>query len=314
MKRTLLAIGAIALSSTPPVQAQGHTPTSAGIAKASHGSLSDFLGCLRREKIAVVVAHRGGPFAEHPENAIVTFEHNTALAPMMIETDIQQTIDEVLFQQHDGEMERSTTGQGSINNLFSMEMAQVRQLDPMAVPTSYKPARTSDVLNWSRGKAVLLLDIKPRTDAALVAREVKSAKLEGSVMAIAYTPRRAMEIRRLLPEAVLTLAITTADGFAEARAAGLLDARTAAFIPPGPPGEAMARALEAAGTTPIALSYGGVDSPDAIYRSLEDAGQYQRLADAGARLIVSNRPLDAARALMAQPGYATKLAKCGVAD
>ena len=70
--------------------------------------------------------------------------------------------------------------------------------------------------------------------------------------------------------------------------------------------------LEALGVTVMSGTYGAPKSADAVYRTLADAKAYQALAQSGPRLIVSNRPLAAAEAMLADPTYARRLQACGV--
>lgn len=105
MNKMMFQFAALAIAATSTTTAMA-TPTSAGISKAASGRLPAFLACLQKQKTAIVVAHRGGPLAEHPENAIVTFDYTTSLAPVFLEVDVQQTVDDVLFLEHDGVLER----------------------------------------------------------------------------------------------------------------------------------------------------------------------------------------------------------------
>jgi len=208
MNKMMFQFAALAIAATSTTTAMA-TPTSAGISKAASGRLPAFLACLQKQKTAIVVAHRGGPLAEHPENAIVTFDYTTSLAPVFLEVDVQQTVDDVLFLEHDGVLERTTTGTGAISDKFSIEVEMVKQRDPFATPTGYTPPRLADALAWSKGRAILILDIKPRTDAALVAKEVKAAGLQASVITNVYTIKQALAVRAVLPDAVLAMAIGT---------------------------------------------------------------------------------------------------------
>ena len=306
MNKMMFQFAALAIAATSTTTAMA-TPTSAGISKAASGRLPAFLACLQKQKTAIVVAHRGGPLAEHPENAIVTFDYTTSLAPVFLEVDVQQTVDDVLFLEHDGVLERTTTGTGAISDKFSIEVEMVKQRDPFATPTGYTPPRLADALAWSKGRAILILDIKPRTDAALVAKEVKAAGLQASVITNVYTIKQALAVRAVLPDAVLAMAIGTQDAFDQAKAAGLVGPQIIAFTPLGKTGNPIARDLKALGATSITGSFFGPETADAKYRTIKDAPLYQNLLASGAELILSNRPLDAVNALSADPVYWDKL-------
>jgi glycerophosphoryl diester phosphodiesterase len=287
-------------------------PTSAGIVKAAEGRLPELLACLRQQQVPLVGAHRGGPLAEHPENATATFDYTTSLAPVFIETDVQQTFDGVLFQNHDGVLDRNTTGHGVIAEQPWSRISQLKLRDPTGQPTEHKPQLLSDILKWADGRVLLLLDVKPQTDADLLMAEVSRAKADGRVMFLAYTIPQAQAFRALRPNAVVALPVFDREQLAKAKAAGLVDGKLLAMVRAASAEEGLIAEIEALGATVMSGTYAGLKSPDAVYRTPADAGAYQALAKAGPRLIVSNRPLAAASAMMADPTYAKKLEVCGV--
>ncbi|MFN3573830.1 MAG: glycerophosphodiester phosphodiesterase family protein [Phenylobacterium sp.] len=292
--------------------APAKAPTAAAILKAADGRIPDLLACLREQKVALVGAHRGGPFAEHPENALVTFDYTTSLAPVFIETDVQQTFDGVLFMNHDAVLDRNTTGHGVIAEQRWAQVSPLKQRDPTGQPTASSPPTLADALKWADGRVLLLLDVKPQTDADLLMAEVEKAGAKGRVMFLAYTVRQAQAMRAANPEAVLAIPVFDRKMLEEARAAGLIGPRTVAMVRPAAVDAAFIPELEALGATVMSGTYGGPQTPDAVYRTPADAGAYQALAAAGPRLIVSNRPLAAAEAMLADPTYARRLAACGV--
>ncbi|WP_300578413.1 glycerophosphodiester phosphodiesterase family protein [Phenylobacterium sp.] len=317
-KRAAALVGAALIALAGAAQAApagpAKTPTAAGILKAAEGRLPELLACLRDQKVALVGAHRGGPLAEHPENALVTMDYTTSLAPVFIETDVQQTFDEVLFMNHDAVLDRNTTGHGVIAEQRWAQIAPLKQRDPTGQPTASSPPRLADLLKWADGRVLLLLDVKPQTDADLLMAEVTQAGAEGRVMFLAYTVRQAKAMRALRPNAVLAIPMFDRDMLQEAKAAGLVGPSTIAMVRPANVDAQFIPELEALGMTVMSGTYGGPQTPDAVYRTSGDAGAYQALAASGPRLIVSNRPLAAAEAMLADPTYARRLATCGVAD
>lgn len=317
-KRAAALVGAALIALAGAAQAApagpAKTPTAAGILKAAEGRLPELLACLRDQKVALVGAHRGGPLAEHPENALVTMDYTTSLAPVFIETDVQQTFDEVLFMNHDAVLDRNTTGHGVIAEQRWAQIAPLKQRDPTGQPTASAPPRLADLLKWADGRVLLLLDVKPQTDADLLMAEVTQAGAEGRVMFLAYTVRQAKAMRALRPNAVLAIPMFDRDMLQEAKAAGLVGPSTIAMVRPANVDAQFIPELEALGMTVMSGTYGGPQTPDAVYRTPDDAGAYQALAASGPRLIVSNRPLAAAEAMLADPTYARRLATCGVAD
>jgi len=315
-KRAAALVGAALIALAGAAQAApaspAKTPTAAGILKAAEGRLPQLLACLRDQKVALVGAHRGGPLAEHPENALVTMDYTTSLAPVFIETDVQQTFDEVLFMNHDAVLDRNTTGHGVIAEQRWTQISTLKQRDPTGQPTASSPPRLADLLKWADGRVLLLLDVKPQTDADLLMAEVSKAGADGRVMFLAYTVRQAKAMKALRPNAVLAIPMFDRDMLQEAKAAGLIGPSTIAMVRPANVDARFIPELEALGMTVMSGTYGGPQTPDAVYRTPGDAGAYQALAASGPRLIVSNRPLAAAEAMLADPTYAQRLAVCGV--
>lgn len=223
----LLTVADSAHAAKPP---STPVPTSAGIVRAAEGRLPELLACLRQQQVPLVGAHRGGPLAEHPENATATFDYTTSLAPVFIETDVQQTFDGVLFMNHDGVLDRNTTGHGVIAEQPWARISQLKLRDPTGQPTEHKPQLLSDVLKWADGRVLLLLDVKPQTDADLLMAEVSRAKADGRVMFLAYTIPQAQAFRALRPNAVVALPVFDREQLAKAKAAGLVDGKLLAMV------------------------------------------------------------------------------------
>ena len=78
-------------------------------------------------KSVVVVAHRGD-WRYAPENSIAAIEHSIAIGVDVVEIDLQLTRDSVLILMHDGTLNRTTTGKGSIRDwpLDSIKTLQLK--------------------------------------------------------------------------------------------------------------------------------------------------------------------------------------------
>lgn len=306
--RALLASAAL-LTASPTLAA---APTSADILTAAKGRLPQLLTCLREQKVALVGAHRGGPLPEFPENVIATMQRTTSLVPAFIETDVQQTSDGILFQNHDDVLDRNTTGKGKVRDQTWAEISKLKVRDTTAYPTGYAPQLLSEILGWADGKALILLDVKPQTDPDLLMAEVDKAKAGDRVFFLSYTVAQALGQRQRRPDAVIALPVFDRDMLAKAKAAGLINDHLIAMVRPDKVDAAFIPELEALGVTVMSGTYGGPGTPDATYRTSADVGAFQALMKAGPRMIVSNRPIEAATALLADPTYARKLKVCGV--
>lgn len=305
-----LLFAATSHAATPPPKSP--LPTAAGIARAAKGRLPALLACLREQKVPLIGAHRGGPIPEYPENALSTFQRTTAMIPVFLEIDIQQTFDDKLFLNHDPVLERNTTGFGAIGDRMWADVAKLKLRDQTGQPGDQSPILLADALKWADGHALLLLDTKPATDPEMIIAAVRDAGAEDRVMYLAYTLKQFQKMRAAAPDAVIALPLFSRAALDAAKAAGVLDGKLLAMARPGQVDDAFIADVEKLGATVMSGSYGGSTMPDAVYRSIADAGSYQALAAKGPRLIVSNRPFEAAAAMLAQPNYSAKLARCEI--
>lgn len=306
MFATLLA-GTVAL---PPAVAQVSAPTSAQIVRAAEGRIPAFLQCLRTQNVALVGAHRGGPLAEYPENAIATMERTTSLVPVFIETDVQESADGVLFMNHDDVLGRNTTGTGAIADQNWAEISALKLRDPTAQPTDYSPPLFFDVLTWAKDRALIFIDVKPKTNVDKVVEQVSKAKADGRVMYLSYTVEQAKALLQRRPDAVFALPIFNQQHFDRAKAAGLLGPNLMAMVPVGKVDPALVKAVHATGATVMSGTYAGRETPDSIYRTVADAKAYLSFVARGPQLIASNRPVDAATAVFSDHSYRTRFTKC----
>lgn len=110
--------------------------------------------------LPLVCAHRGGARENFPENCIETFENTLKHTFAIIECDPRYSKDSVIVLLHDPTLERTTTGSGRVADSNLEELKKLRLKDPMGNITDYRIPTLDEALEWSRGKAVLLLDEK----------------------------------------------------------------------------------------------------------------------------------------------------------
>ena len=304
---TALLTGSAALS---PAGAQIASPTAADIVRGAEGRIPAFLACLRDRKVALVGAHRGGPLPEYPENAIVTMERTTALVPVFIETDVQESADGVLFMNHDDVLGRNTAGTGNIADHSWAQIAALQLRDPTGQPTDYKAPLFYDLLVWAKERALIFIDMKPKTNVDRVLEQVDRAGAEGRVMYLAYTIPQAQALLQRRPNAVFALPIFNQAHFDAARVAGLLTPNLMAMVPLAKADPKLGEAIHATGATIMSGTYAGKDTPDSLFRTPADAKAYLSFVQRGAQLIVSNRPVEAAYSVFGDKAYRTKFQSC----
>ena len=157
----------------------------------------------------LISAHRGGPAPAYPENAIATFERALRYTPALIECDVRMTQDSVLVLMHDETLNRTTTGEGPVADQPLAALRTLLLVDSFGVITPFRIPTLDEVLAWSRGRAVLTLDVKRGVPPDAVVRAVRRMKAENRVVLIAYTLDAALRFHRLAPDLMISATAET---------------------------------------------------------------------------------------------------------
>lgn len=272
-------------------------------------SLSAMLDCLEAEGRTLVSAHRGGPSPGLPENAIATMDAVLTAIPAVMEVDVAQSADGVLFLLHDDRLDRTTTGEGVAAEKPWADLAALRLTDGAGWVTPYGIPTLAEALDWAKGRTVLQLDFKRSASYADVIDMVREKGMEDSVILIAYSVPAAKKLHDLAPEAMISLSVESPGALAEAVAAGIPAERIIAFT-----GTRLARpdlyaALDEADVEVIFGTLGR--SPNSIDNVIARFGtdeRYAELSQGGVDVIATDRPREAAAALAA----AERLPEAGV--
>lgn len=294
-----------------PDKASARAPAAPLWRIAPADGLNAFFDCLDETGASIVAAHRGGPRAGFPENALETFENTLAGAPALIEIDVAQSADGVLYLMHDETLARATNGEGRVNARPWREIAALRLKDPTGAVTDYAPARLDAVLAWAEGRTILELDIKSSARYEAVAEAVRRQNAERRVILIAYSLAQAKKLHRLLPETMISLSIETHSALNAAVAAAAPSERLIAFTGLDAPDPRLFDSLEARNVEIVFGTLGGRDSLDAAFAERGDDRQYAALAAIGVDIIATDRPL-AADAALREAGRAVESGECAV--
>ncbi|OIN60837.1 glycerophosphodiester phosphodiesterase family protein [Arsenicibacter rosenii] len=250
--------------------------------------ISTFLMPERRTK-PVILAHRGGPDAGDTENSLETFRKAINDVPdAILEMDVRMTKDSVLTLLHDDELERTTTGTGSLNAQTWPVLSRLQLRDLTGKPTTQKMPLFEEVLRWNRNRAVLALDIKPGVDLRKAMAMVEKHKALNSVLVICYTVESAVALRQTYPDLWLALGVTTADDPAKFSKAGLPLHHLVALTPRQLQPKAFYEAMHAVGI-PCSVGTYGKDNVDE--QPMEKAGSaYRRIVEQGGDILTTDRP------------------------
>ncbi|KPP95090.1 glycerophosphodiester phosphodiesterase family protein [Erythrobacter sp. HL-111] len=275
-------------------------------------SLSAMLDCLEAEGRTLVSAHRGGPSPGLPENAIPTMDAVLTAIPAVMEVDVAQSADGVLFLMHDDTLDRTTTGEGRAADKAWADLAALRLTDSAGWVTPYAIPTLAEALDWAKGRTVLQLDFKRSASYEDVIEMVREKGMEEGVILIAYSIPSAKKLHRLAPSAMISLSIESPDALEEAVAAGIPAERIIAFT-----GTRLARpdlyaALDEADVEVIFGTLGR--SPNSIDNVIDRFGtdeRYAELSQGGVDMLATDRPREAAAAL-AEAERLPEAGMCGV--
>lgn len=170
----------------------------------------------------LISAHRGGPVAGYPENALATFDNALRYAPVLIECDVRLTRDDVLVLMHDETLDRTTTGSGDLLDYSFAELRRLLLRDERGATTSYRIPTLAETLAWSEGRAVLTLDIKREVPIEPIVDMVRRYRAENRVVLIAYTLDELLVFHELAPDLMLSASVRSAEE-AEALLASNID-------------------------------------------------------------------------------------------
>jgi glycerophosphoryl diester phosphodiesterase len=269
-----------------------------------------FFNCLRENRLAIIGAHRMGYSANWPENSRLTAEHLLAQAPAILEMDVRRTRDGVLMVMHDDDLSRTTTGAGQVDQLewaamksFRLKAENGRIIDE-TIPS------LADALAWSKGKAMLQLDVKRGVPFADVTAAIAAADAEARVVVIVYSIEDAIAVAKLNPRVMQSVSIRAPEELDALRAGGVDLSRVLAFTGTRNPNPALYEQLRAVGVEVIFGTLGRRgESWDDRFAAEGDAG-YARFAEAGVQVIATNRGAPAALAIDAWDGPGFAPAKC----
>ena len=306
-----LALGACSDRVTDTVS-HADMPTSGWSIDANQvGDLNGFFECLEAQGATLVAAHRGGPYPGLPENATETMAALMTKAPALMEIDIATSADGVLYLMHDDTLDRTTTGSGNANSLTWAALKKLRLEDQNGRETGFAPARFDEVLAWSKGRTILEIDFKQSTRYEDVAAEINRQHAEDRVILIAYSMASATKLHRLMPNAMISLSLNSQSELNRAVASGIPDDRLLGFTGTEDPRPRLFSILNNRDVEVIFATLGGRDSIDNTIAKSGYEALYAEIAEQGADIIATDRPVEAHAALVAD-GRAPKAGKCGI--
>jgi glycerophosphoryl diester phosphodiesterase len=270
-------------------------PSESKIHRIQVSSLSDTENFYSwtNDRIPMVSAHRGGPYPGFPENAIETFANVLKYTPAIIELDVAMTKDSVLILMHDDNLERTTTGKGKVNEVTFEYIQGLFLEDNEGNLTDFKVPTLEEALTWSKGKALLTVDIKRSVPYEKVIEEVRKTNSEAHAALISYSFEAARKLHRLAPELMLSVTIRNEEEISRLEKTGIPWNRIIAFTGVAERSFEFNRALHEKAVFTILGTLGNLD------KSAETRGDeiYVSFVQNGADILATDRPIEAAKAI-----------------
>jgi glycerophosphoryl diester phosphodiesterase len=245
------------------------------------------------DRIPMVSAHRGGPYQGFPENAIETFENVTKYTATMIEMDVAMTKDGVLVLMHDDGLERTTTGKGKVKDVTYEYIQGLYLEDETGAVTDFKVPTFTEALIWSKGKALLTVDVKQSVPYEKLIAEIRETESEAHAAVITYSFAAAKKMHSLAPELMLSITIRNEEEIQRFDQTGIPWTRVIAFTGVAERPQEFNKALHEKGVFTILGVLGNLDR-SAIARGDEI---YAGFVQKGADILATDRPIEAAAAI-----------------
>jgi glycerophosphoryl diester phosphodiesterase len=151
-----------------------------------------------------------------------------------MEIDPRYTKDGTIVVHHDAELERTTTGKGRVAELTLKQLRELRLKDTEGVVTEFRIPTLDEVLDWARGKTVLVLDQKDVPVEAR-ARKIEEHRAEAYAMLIVYSFKDARKCWELNENIMMEVMIPDREKFYQFDRTGVPWSNIIAFVGHTPP-------------------------------------------------------------------------------
>ena len=245
------------------------------------------------DRIPMVSAHRGGPYPGFPENSLEAFANVLSYTPAIIELDVAMTKDSVLVLMHDDDLDRTTNGKGLVIESTYAEIQALFLEDMEGNLTEFKVPTLKEALIWTKGKALLTVDVKRSVPFEKIIEEIRETGSEAHAAVISYTFPAAKKLHRLAPELMLSVTIRNEEEIKLFEETRIPWTRVIAFTGISERPLELNQALHQKGVFTILGVLGNLD------KSAEARGDkiYIGFVQRGADILATDRPIEAAAVL-----------------
>jgi glycerophosphoryl diester phosphodiesterase len=270
-----------------------------GAVAVNQRDVAAFFDCVRGQGV-LLGAHRGGPADGLPENAIETFVETMRYTPLL-EVDVVQSRDGVLFLMHDSSLDRTSTGTGPVLETDWAQISQAFLKDNNGTVTAFRAPTLEQALEWAKQSgAILQLDKKRSTSFADLINAVRAKDMLTRVIFITYSLEDAVLVHQLAPEAAMTVSIEGEADLARLQAEGVDLTKVFAWTGTRSPNPGLWQLLNTRGVESFFGTLGRpADRLDTRYWEDGNPSEYQDLVASGLQVIATDEVRRVANALTA---------------
>lgn len=212
------------------------------------------------DKKPLIGAHRGGPMRSFPENAIETFENALSYAPCLIECDVRKSKDGVLVMMHDETLARTTSGRGLVSDYTISDLQKFDLINADGKVTDFKIPTLREVLEWSKGKAIIEIDRKNDVSPNEIVSEILASNAISHTVVIAYTLKQLDEYAKLHKDLMISASAHTVEGVQRILDTGIDPKRLLVFVGVTEPDEKVYKLLHKKGIRSILGTMHNIDN------------------------------------------------------
>ena len=151
-----------------------------------------------------ILAHRGAPLPDLPENSIAAFEQALTDGADFIEIDVRQSKDGVFIIHHDGGLGRTTNG-GHDDKVSEQTLAELKTLflkTQAGKVSTHKILTLKETIDWARGKTALFVDFKI-LEIEKVIEFIQAEKAQTFCVPMPYRFEDTLRVHSLAPDMVI---------------------------------------------------------------------------------------------------------------
>ena len=159
-----------------------------------------------------IVGHRGGSYFQYPESSITLFKSTVdsfAEDTVIIEIDLRKSKDGTIYLLHDPTVDRTTTGNGKLEDLSDDYLNSLRLKTKDGKITNEHIPTFDEVLKFIRGRNInLMLDIKVSIFKEVL-EQVKRHKLENRMLVLTFKDEFTRQVAETNQNVMLSALIET---------------------------------------------------------------------------------------------------------